>query len=222
MSILNVNTTQKDTLIYVSDHVPDPVDTEGQSVVYKDWDFTKTWAEMEKIPKEMVRAIGVSNFGIVNLKTLLKTAKTVPAVDQCESHINCPSPKLVEFCKQHGIHFTAYSCLGSTNSPLAHDKTLQAIAEKHNTTSQKALLVWNLQRGEGKHISVIPKSVTPSRIIDNQKIDGIKLSDDEMNQLNSTTDRFKVCDEWLPVKVFCPEGKGWDFYDQDPNWVNKK
>ena len=112
---------------------------------------------MEKIPSSKARAIGVSNFGIENLKTLLKDAKTVPAVNQCEAHINCPSTALVEFCKSKGIHFTAYSCLGSTNSPLANDKTLKEIAEKHNTSTQKVLLVWNLQRGEGKHVSVIPK-----------------------------------------------------------------
>lgn len=112
---------------------------------------------MEKIPSSKVKAIGVSNFGIENLKTLLESAKTVPAVNQCEAHINCPSTALVDFCKSKGIHFTAYSCLGSTGSPLANDKTLKEIAEKHNTSTQKVLLVWNMQRGEGKHISVIPK-----------------------------------------------------------------
>jgi glycerol 2-dehydrogenase (NADP+) len=194
----------------------DPVDREGQSKIYNDWTFVDTWKEMEKIPKEKARAIGVSNFGIENLKTLLKDAKTVPAVNQCEAHINCPSTALVEFCKEKGIHFTAYSCLGSTNSPLANDQTLKDIAEKHNTSSQKVLLVWNLQRGEGKYISVIPKSVTPSRIAENLKLDGLKLSDEEMDKLNSTKDRFKVCNEWLPVKVFSNKELGQDFYDKDP------
>jgi glycerol 2-dehydrogenase (NADP+) len=60
-------------------------------------------------------------------------------------------------------------------------------------------LLWGLQRGT----SVIPKSVTASRIESNFQVDGQKLTDDEMKQLSGLPDRFKVCgDGWLPVKVF--------------------
>lgn len=60
-------------------------------------------------------------------------------------------------------------------------------------------LMWGLQRGT----SVIPKSVTASRIEANYQLDGWSLTDDEMKQLSSLPDRFKVCgDAWLPVKVF--------------------
>lgn len=206
-------------------HWPVSIDVdhrEKQDKVYEDWTFVDTWKAMEEIPTSKARAIGVSNFGIENLKTLLKSAKTVPAVNQCESHINCPSTALVEFCKEKGIHFTAYSCLGSTNSPLAHDKTLKAIADAHNTSTQKVLLVWNLQRGEGKHISVIPKSVTPSRIEDNFKLDGLELTSEEIQQLNDVKDRFKVCNEWLPEKIFTSEKLGRDFYDKDAEFAKAK
>ena len=117
-----------------------------------------------------------------------------------------PSTKLVEFCKSKGIHVTAYSCLGSTDSPLAKDETLKKIAQKHNVAPQQILLVWGIKRGT----SVIPKSVTPSRIADNFKIDGIDLSDEEMKALSSLPDRFKVCNEWLPEKIFGPSYSGTD------------
>ena len=59
--------------------------------------------------------------------------------------------------------------------------------------------MWGLQRGT----SVIPKSVTDSRIQNNFELDGWELSTDELKQLSSLPDRFKVCgDGWLPVKVF--------------------
>lgn len=59
--------------------------------------------------------------------------------------------------------------------------------------------MWGLQRGT----SVIPKSVTASRIEDNYQLNGWSLTDEEMQQLSSLPDRFKVCgDSWLPVKVF--------------------
>ena len=50
---------------------------------------------------------------------------------------------------------------------------------------------------------MIPKSVTASRIEANFQLNGWSLTDDEMKQLSSLPDRFKVCgDGWLPVKVF--------------------
>jgi glycerol 2-dehydrogenase (NADP+) len=94
-----------------------------------------------------VRNIGVSNFVISNLEKLLNapSTKIVPAVNQIELHPNMPSPKTLAYCKEKGIHVTAYSCLGSTDSPLAKDQTLQKIADAHGKTPQQVLLQWGLQ-----------------------------------------------------------------------------
>ena len=180
-------------------HWPSSTDPDDLNKHYPDWDFTKTWAELEKLPASgRVKNIGISNFGIKNLEKLLPGAKIIPAVNQIELHPNNPSPKLLEYLKEKNIHATAYSCLGSTNSPLAKDQTLAKIAEAKGKSTAQVLLVWGLQRGT----SVIPKSVTASRIQDNFKLD-FTLTDEEMKQLSSLPDRFKVCgDAWLPVKVF--------------------
>lgn len=157
-----------------------------------------------------VRNIGVSNFVMSNLEKLLNdpSCKIVPAVNQIELHPNMPSPKTLQYCKEKGIHCTAYSCLGSTDSPLSKDKTLQSIAEAKGKSPQQVLLMWGLQRGT----SVIPKSVTKSRIEANFQLDGWELTADEMQKISSIPDRFKVCgDAWLPVKVFFnEEGDGGD------------
>lgn len=109
-----------------------------------------------------------------------------------------PSPKTLAYCTSKGIHCTSYSCLGSTDSPLSKDKTLLSIAESKGKTPQQVLLMWGLQRDT----SVIPKSVTASRIKQNFELDGWELTPEEINQLSSIPDRFKVCgDAWLPVKV---------------------
>jgi glycerol 2-dehydrogenase (NADP+) len=157
---------------------------------------------MQKIPETgKARNIGVSNFGIKNLEKLLNdpSCKTVPAVNQIELHPNNPSPKLVAYNTQKGIHSTGYSCLGSTDSPLYKDPTLLKLAEKKGKTPQQCLLMWGLQHGW----SVIPKSVTKSRIEKNYELDGWSLTDGEVKQLDNLKDRFKVCgDAWLPVRVF--------------------
>ena len=161
----------------------------------------KTWEEMQKLPKEQVRNIGVSNFAIKNLKILLDdpSCKVVPAVNQVELHPNNPSPKLVDFNASKGIHSTGYSCLGSTDSPLYRDAALKDMAVKNQKTVQQILLVWGIKKGW----SVIPKSVTKERIEKNFQIDGWDLSDDDMHLIDHMEGRFKVCkDGWLPVKVF--------------------
>ncbi|THW20117.1 Aldo/keto reductase [Aureobasidium pullulans] len=183
-------------------HWPSSTDPDDLKKHYPDWNFVDTWRELQKLPASgRVKNIGVSNFAIKNLEILLKdeSCKTVPAVNQVELHPNNPSPKLIDYCKEKGIHCTAYSCLGSTNSPLANDEVLKKIAESKGKSTAQVLLMWGLQRGT----SVIPKSVTASRIEGNFQLNGWSLTDDEMKQLSSRPDRFKVCgDAWLPVKVF--------------------
>ncbi|OQE27312.1 hypothetical protein PENSTE_c004G04341 [Penicillium steckii] len=183
-------------------HWPSSTDPNDLKKHLPDWNFIKTWQEMQKLPATgKVRNIGVSNFGIKNLEILLNdpSTKIVPAVNQIELHPNNPSPKLVAYNTSKGIHSTGYSCLGSTDSPLYKDPTLLKLAEKKGKTPQQVLLVWGIQKGW----SVIPKSVNKARIDGNFEIDGLTLSDDEVAQLDNLKDRFKVCgDAWLPIKVF--------------------
>jgi len=183
-------------------HWPSSTDPNDLSKHLPDWDYIKTWHEMQKLPATgKVRNIGVSNFGIQHLEKLLSHPDTtiVPAVNQIELHPNNPSPKLVAYNSSKGIHSTGYSCLGSTNSPLYSDKTLLQLAEKKGKTVQQVLLVWGLQKGW----SVIPKTVNKKRIESNFDINGWELTPEEIKVIDSLPGRFKVCgDAWLPVKVF--------------------
>ncbi|MCJ1235152.1 hypothetical protein MMC14_003118 [Varicellaria rhodocarpa] len=183
-------------------HWPSSTDPDDKKKHLLDWDFVKTWEEMQKLPATgKVKNIGVSNFGIKNLEILLNSpsCKIIPAVNQIELHPNNPSPKLVAYCKEKGIHCTGYSCLGSTNSPLYRDPTLLKMADDLRKTPQQILLVWGVAKGW----SVIPKSVNQTRVEKNFELDGWELSEKDMQALDNLSDRFKVCkDAWLPVKVF--------------------
>lgn len=176
-------------------HWPQPVDPSDASgkKALENWDFKKTWAEMQKLPATgKVKAIGVSNFSKHHLEELFADSsfKVTPAVNQVEVHPCYPSFKLVDYNTSKGIHTTAYSCLGSTDSPLYKNDTLAKIAEKKGKTVQQVLLQWGLSRG----YSVIPKSTSPSRIEANFALDGWSLDDDEIKTISSIKDRFKVCD----------------------------
>jgi len=183
-------------------HWPSSTDPTNLKKHLPDWNFVKTWEQMQKLPASgRVKNIGVSNFAIKNLEILLNdpTCKTTPAVNQIELHPNNPSPKLVVYNASKGIHTTGYSCLGSTNSPLYSNQQLKEIAEKKGKTVQQVLLMWGLQRGW----SVIPKSVNADRIQKNFELDGWSLDDEEIKVMDNMPERFKVCgDAWLPIKVF--------------------
>lgn len=108
----------------------------------------------------------------------------------------------MELNNAKGIHVTAYSPLGSANSPLYKNEKILAIARVKGRTMQQVLLMWGLQKGW----SVIPKSVKQERVDANFDLDGWELSSQEMDEISSISDRFKVCDDsWMPVKIYFPE-----------------
>jgi diketogulonate reductase-like aldo/keto reductase len=59
-----------------------------------------------------VRNIGVSNFTVDHLKTLIATTGIKPAVNQVELHPFLHQDDLLEYCKREGIHVTAYLPIG--------------------------------------------------------------------------------------------------------------
>ncbi len=65
-----------------------------------------------------VKTIGVSNFRPDLIQGIADATGVWPAVDQVEAHPLNLQDDLVEFCKKHNIHITAYSPLGN-NSALS-------------------------------------------------------------------------------------------------------
>ena len=61
---------------------------------------------MEKlVEKGLVKSIGISNFTIVKMDKLLKTAKIVPALNQVECHPYFQQPKLKKYCDLKGAWY---------------------------------------------------------------------------------------------------------------------
>lgn len=149
--------------------------------------YHETWAEMVKIyedtHKGKVRAIGVSNFGVPILASLLNTTKVVPAVNQVELHPCLPSLNLRKFSAENGIVITAYSPFGQPTpdrpSPLLTDESIQEIAKKHGVSEGQVVLSWGVQNG----IVVVPKSENPDRIKANISI--VELDDAEIKAIDA-------------------------------------
>ncbi|KAF9537738.1 hypothetical protein EC957_007705 [Mortierella hygrophila] len=175
---------------------------EAGKLIFEDVDIVATYQAMEKLVETgKTKAIGVSNFSIKNLEKILAVAKIVPAANQVELHPENPQWELLEFCKAKGIHLTAYSPLGSTDSPLIKRDEISKIAAKHNTNNANVLIAWGQQRGT----SVIPKSVTESRIISNFK--DIELDQEDLAALKALLEGkapHRYCDpkEFWGIDIF--------------------
>jgi diketogulonate reductase-like aldo/keto reductase len=130
-----------------------------------------------------VRAIGVSNFMIEHLTTLLERATIVPAVNQIECHPYFAQREVQDFGAEHGILTQAWSPIGGitfyrdgSEGSTLDDPVIGDIATAHGKSPAQVMLRWGLQHGR----SVIPKSTRPSRIAENIDVFDFELTTDEM------------------------------------------
>ncbi|KAJ3514487.1 hypothetical protein NLJ89_g2344 [Agrocybe chaxingu] len=155
---------------------------EGQVEIDNKTTLVDTWKAMIKLPKSKVKAIGVSNFRIEDLKGIIEATGVVPIVNQIEAHPLLPQDDLVAYCKEKNIHITAYSPLGNNlvgKPKLTDHPVVKEVADKLNATPAQVLVAWGAYRG----YTVIPKSVQEDRIISNFK--QVELSKENYEKVTS-------------------------------------
>lgn len=177
---------------------PKRADNDKQVEIYDGVSISDTWKAVTELPKSKVRSVGVSNFTIEHLETIIKDTGVVPAVNQIERHPRLPQPELIKYAAEKNIHITAYSAFGNNgyNIPLnVNSPEVKAIAERlskaqgKTVTGANVILAWSQIGGH----SVIPKSVTPSRIAENFR--EIELDDEavkELEKFGEKPQRFNV------------------------------
>jgi diketogulonate reductase-like aldo/keto reductase len=146
-------------------HQPVPTDFESTVGAYK--------AAETFLADGRARAIGVSNFSVDHLRSLIEGTDVVPAVNQVEVHPYFTQPGLREVHTELGIATQAWSPLGGVlvympgtgdeaRSPLT-DQVITGLAAKYGKTPAQVVLRWHLEHG----FCAIPKSVKPHRIAEN-------------------------------------------------------
>jgi diketogulonate reductase-like aldo/keto reductase len=141
---------------------------------------TRAWAGMERAAQHgLARAIGVSNFSVAELDTVMAAAAIPPAVNQVQFSPFQYRRALLDACRRHGIVLEAYSPL-TRGRNLAHPTVTQLAARLGRTPAQ-VMLRWAVQRG----IPVIPKSVRRERIVENAQVFDFTLGEDELQALDA-------------------------------------
>ena len=144
----------------------------------------KAYKAMEQAVQEgKVRSIGLSNWYIEELEEFLPEITVMPAVVQNEIHPYYQELEVVPYIQSKGIVVEGWYPFGGRGhtSELLNDETIVGIAENHNVTPAQVILRWNLQRD----VIVIPGSSNPDHIQENTEIYDFKLTDEEMQLMES-------------------------------------
>ncbi len=141
---------------------------------------SETWRAMDELYKEgKVRSIGVSNFLPLHLEALMETATIRPSVNQIEFHPGFMQQECVSFCKANNILVEAWSPLGT--GKMLGNETLKAIAAKYDKSVAQLCIRWVLQN----NVLPLPKSITPSRIVENLAVDDFEITEEDMQTINA-------------------------------------
>ncbi|KAI0423841.1 aldo/keto reductase [Xylaria sp. FL1042] len=112
----------------------------------------QTWAALEAIQASgRARSIGISNFSVADLKTILQTARVTPAVNQIEFHpyLQHTADKLLEFCREKNIAVAAYGPLTAVTKakPGPCDGSYAELARKYGVEEGDVALRWCIDQG---------------------------------------------------------------------------
>ncbi|KAF5734062.1 methylecgonone reductase-like [Tripterygium wilfordii] len=155
------------------------------------FDINGTWEAMEECSRlGLAKSIGVSNFGHKKLTQLLQHATIPPAVNQVEMNVSWQQQKLLQFCKERGIHVTAWSPLSANGArwgtlQVMESPILKEIAAAEHKTVAQVALRWIYQQGA----SFVVKTFNKERMRENLQIFNSELSTDELEKIKQIPQR---------------------------------
>ncbi|WP_174614371.1 aldo/keto reductase [Virgibacillus ihumii] len=141
--------------------------------------YHETWKALEKLYQDgQVRAIGVSNFHVHHLKSLIENSSVTPVIDQVEYHPHLTQEKLKDFCTRENIQLEAWSPL--KRGRLLNEPVITEIAQKYQKSAAQVILRWDVQND----VVTIPKSIHEHRINENADIFDFSLTGEEMLRIS--------------------------------------
>lgn len=160
-------------------HAPQPWSQAGANY---DQENLEVWRAMTDIYNAgQVKAIGVSNFNVHDLKNILDQGGIKPAVDQIQYYIGYTENDIVDFAKRNDILVEAYSPLAT--GALLRNSQLQAIADKYNVSLAQLAIQFCVQN----EVLPLPKATHRAHIEANAALD-FEISAADMADLRAATD----------------------------------
>ncbi|MCH5171443.1 MAG: aldo/keto reductase [Erysipelotrichales bacterium] len=138
----------------------------------------EVWRAMEEFYKMgLVKAIGVSNFNVADVKNILDNCEIKPTVNQIPAFIGYIENDTIDFCKENNILIEAYSPVATGR--LLKSEYLKNIAAKYGVTSAQLCIKFDYQLG----LLPLPKSTHKEYMKENAELDFV-ISDEDMALLS--------------------------------------
>ena len=142
--------------------------------------YLESWKALIELQKEgKAKSIGVSNFPREQLEEIIAETGVVPVMHQIELHPDFQQRELRDYHADKGILTEAWSPLGQGGDILKHP-VITEIAEAHGADAGQVIIAWHLAIGN----VVIPKTVTPERIVSNFAAADLRLTDEQIEKID--------------------------------------
>ncbi len=139
----------------------------------------------------LAKNIGVSNFTNAMIDQAVALSEHPLACNQVENHPYLDQSEMRYTCARHGLALIAY-CPLSRGGDLFNEEAIVVAANNHSKTPAQIVLRWHVQH-EGA--GAIPKTATPSRLMENMNIFDFELSPDELVAISALTSaNNRICD----------------------------
>ena len=149
-----------------------------------------------------IKSVGVSNFGVDHLRIMEAAGLPLPSINQIEVSVFLVEEELITYCEEKGIVIEAYSPIAQAHDIAKNNELLQELAGKYGDRLGKTLtfahimIRWCIDKG----FVVLPKSVTPSRIIANGDVFDFKITEEDMQRLDVLKkENYRIC--WNPLDI---------------------
>ena len=138
-----------------------------------DEEAVEIWRVLEDYyDRGVLKAIGVSNFTVPDLRNLLDNCRIRPMADEIKVAPGTPNEEIVDFCKKEGILPIAWGPFSFKDDK----EPLQEIGDRYGKSWAQVVLRRNFQRG----ILSIPKSHSFEHQKENLDIFDFELTEDEL------------------------------------------
>jgi 2,5-diketo-D-gluconate reductase B len=141
----------------------------------------KVFETLMKLKEERrTRAIGVANFTVALLKTVVEEIRAPIACDQIEYHVMLDQGKVKAYLDSKSIPLVAYCPLAQGR--VASEETLIAIGKKNNASAAQVALKWLLDQ---PGVAAIPKASRRETQKANLDAMNVRLDDEDRKKIAS-------------------------------------
>lgn len=159
-------------------HAPQPwAEFRGQKRYFEE--NREVWKAFERVYREgKAHAIGVSNFLIDDLESLMATCEIKPMVNQVLCHVMNTPTEVIGFCQRQGILIESYSPFG--HGAILDDDSVKAMAARYGVTPAQLCVRYVLQL----QTVALPKASSLEHIKANAQVD-FEISAEDMETLKN-------------------------------------